>query len=149
MIGNNHNLENGIQQHDLLFQQQQQQQQRLQMQHDSNNPAATAAIVTPIGMIGSTNNAKLSIPSHFLNLQQEHDHDQQQKQKQHQQQEQDDDMYDDTEQHIAERLAAAALDDDDDVVDDTILNDNIHETNVDQNVNNNGINGINDVLEEK
>merc|ERR1712238_95651 len=102
------------------------------------------------------NNTKLSIPSHFLNLQQEHDHDQQQKQQQqqqqHQQQEQDDDMYDDTEQHIAERLAAAALDDDDDVVDDTILNDNIHETNVDQNVNNNGINGINDtneVQEEK
>jgi len=61
-------------------------------------------------------------------------------------------MYDDTEQHIAERLAAAALDDDDDVVDDSILNDSIHETDIDQNVNNNSINGINvtnEVQEEK
>ena len=73
MVGNNNNLENGIQQHDLLFQQQQ--QQRLQMQHDSNNPAtaAVATAVTPIGMNGSTNNAKLSIPSHFLNLQQDYE----------------------------------------------------------------------------
>ena len=59
-------------------------------------------------------------------------------------------MYDDTEQHIAERLAAAALDDDDDVVDDSILNDSIHETNFDQNVINNvNINDTNEVQEEK
>ena len=121
MVGNNNNFTNtnleSVKQHDLLFQQ----QQRLQMKHDSDNPAAAATI----GTNGSTNNAKLSMPSHFINLQQDDEHNQQQKQKQQQQQQQkqDDDMYDDTEQHIAERLAAAALDDDDDVVDDINLND--------------------------
>ena len=41
------------------------------MQHDSNNPTATAATIE---INGSTNNAKLSMPSHFLNLQQDHEH---------------------------------------------------------------------------